>query len=124
MSILELSKADSATSEQSTVETDAGIDKANNRSANFIFGAQRLMLEELVFAGNEMYERARTEMHLFSEFAQKMAGAHSAKDIGTMYEECSKHQIEFIRRDCDRILRNGEHMIEAVSKLFKIHALN
>ena len=53
------------------------------------------MLEEFVFAGNELVERAQTEMHLFSELVSKMAGAHSVKDIRTMYEECSKHQVEF-----------------------------
>ena len=63
-------------------------------------------------------------MHLFSEFASKMAGAHSVKDIRTMYEECSKHQIEFVRRDCDWMFRNGERLIEATSGLFKSHPLN
>ena len=82
------------------------------------------MLEELVFASNEIVERAQTEMHLFSEFISKMAGAHSVKDARTMYEECGKHQIEFVRRDCDRLFRNGERMIEAASGLFKSHPLN
>jgi hypothetical protein len=63
-------------------------------------------------------------MHLFSELVSKMAGAHSVKDIRTMYEECRKHQIEFARRDCDRLFRNGERLIEAASRLFKSHPLN
>ena len=124
MSITELSEARTATPEQSRADAETGIDQAGKRAASFVFGAQKLMLEELVFAGNEVLERAQTEMHLFSEFASKMAGAHSVKDIRTMYEECAKHQIEFVRRDCDRLLRNGEHMIEAASKLFKSHPLN
>ena len=41
-----------------------------------------------------------------------------------MYEECGKHQIEFVRRDCDRLARNGERLIEAAAHLFKSHPLN
>jgi hypothetical protein len=48
-----------------------------------------------------------------------MAGAHSVKDIRAMYEESGKHQIEFIRRDCDRLFKHGERLIEATSNLFK-----
>ena len=58
------------------------------------------------------------------EFVAKMAGAHSVKDIRTMWEECSKHQVDFIRRDCDRVFKHGERLIEATSNLFKSHPLN
>ena len=63
-------------------------------------------------------------MHLFSELVSKMAGAHSVSDIRTMYEECSKHQFDFIRRDCDRVFKHGERVIEATANLFKGHPLN
>jgi uncharacterized protein YceH (UPF0502 family) len=124
MSMPELSEADAASPEQATAEAATQMVKANQRVANFVFGAQKLMLEELVFTSNAMVERAQTEMHLLSELASKMSGAHSVKDIRTMYEECSKHQIEFVRRDCDRLFRHGERLIEATSSLFKSHPLN
>src|SRR6202043_2495329 len=73
----ELSEPCVATFEQLTADTEARLAKANKRALDFMFGAQRLMLEEIVFSGNEMLERARTEMHLFSELASKMAGSHS-----------------------------------------------
>lgn len=110
--------------EQAATETRAQIAKAREVAAGFLFGAQKLALEEFVFASNELIERAQTEMHLFSELVSKMAGAHSVKDIRTMYEECTKHQLDFIRRDCDRVLRHGERMVEATSNLFKSHPLN
>jgi hypothetical protein len=124
MSISELSKADAAAVESAATEAQAQITKANERAAGFLFGAQKLMLEEFVFAGNELVERAQTETHLFSELISKIAGAHSVKDIRTMYEECGKHQLEFIRRDCDRVFKNGERVIEAAANLFKSHPLN
>jgi hypothetical protein len=110
--------------ERTTTDAEAQFKKTNALAAGFMFGAQKMALEEMVFAGNEILDRAQTEMHLFSEFVSKMAGAHSVKDIRTMYEECSKHQMEFVRRDCDRLFRHGERMIEVASNLFKSHPLN
>jgi vacuolar-type H+-ATPase subunit H len=116
--------AAAAAVEQATTEAKTRVAKANERAASILVGAQKLMLEEFVFASNALVERAQTEMHLISELASKMAGAHSVKDVRTMYEECGKHQLEFIRRDCDRLFKNGERLIEATSNLFKSHPLN
>jgi hypothetical protein len=124
MSMPELSKVVDANSEKTTSDAATQMTNANQRVANFMIGAQKLMLEELVFLGNEFFDRAQTETHLFSEFVSKMAGAHSVKDIKTMYEECGKHQLEFIRRDCDRMFKNGDRVIGAASNLFKNHPLN
>jgi Tfp pilus assembly protein FimV len=124
MSIPELSKADATTVEPAVTEVQAQITEANERAASFAYGAQKLMLEEFVFLGNELLDRAQTETHLFSEFVSKMASAHSVKDVRTMYEECGKHQLDFIRRDCDRMFKHGERVIETASNLFKSHPLN
>jgi hypothetical protein len=104
--------------EQSASDAATQLGTANKRALDFMFGAQKAMLEEIVFAGNEMLDRARTEMHLFSEFASKMAGSHSVKDVRTMYEECGQHQIDFVRRDCERLFKHGERLIETTSNLF------
>jgi hypothetical protein len=114
----ELSKPVAAFFEQSANDAAMQLGTANKRALDFMFGAQKAMLEEIVFAGNEMLDRARTEMHLFSEFASKMAGSHSVKDVRTMYEECGQHQIDFVRRDCERLFRHGERLIETTSNLF------
>jgi hypothetical protein len=124
MSTSEPSKSVAAISEPAATQADTPIAKASQRAANFMFGAQKLMLEELVFAGNAMRDRTQTEMHLFSELASKTAGAHSVRDIRSMYVECGKHQIEFIRRDFDCLFKHGERMIEAASGLFKSHPLD
>ncbi len=120
----ERSEAVAPTEDRTATETETQIAKANERAASFLFGAQKLMFEEFVFTGNELLDRAQTEMHLFSELVSKIAGAHSVKDIGTMYEECSKHQLDFIRRDCDRVFKHGERVVDAASNLFKSHPLN
>jgi hypothetical protein len=95
----------------------ARFTKANKNTLDFMMGAQKVMFEEMVFAGNEMLERTRTETHLLSELISKMAGSHSVKDLKTMGQECAQHQIDFIRRDSERLFKHGGRMLETTSKL-------
>jgi len=96
----------------------------NQNAVEFMIGAQRLMFEELVFYTDEMLERTRTEMKLFTEFAAKMAGAHSVKDVNTMYRECGQHQLDFLRRDSARLFKHGERIISTASHLISGDPLN
>ena len=114
----EFSEQGAAIVEQSAADAAARLTKANQHALDFMFGAQKAMLEEMMFASNEMLERTRTEMHLFSEFVSKMAGSHSVKDMKTMCEECGQHQIDFVRRDSERLFKHGERMVETTSNLF------
>lgn len=114
----ELSDAVAAVVGQSAIDASVRLTKANKCALDFMIGAQKMMLEEIVFASNELLDRAKTETHLFSEFVSKMSGSHSIKDLTTMCRECGQHQIDFIRRDSDRIFNQGDRMLEATSKLF------
>jgi hypothetical protein len=116
--MLELSEPRAEIFEQSAADAAAKLTKANKHALDFMMGTQKVMLEEMVFAGNEMLERARTETHLFSEFVSKMAGSHSVKDLKTMCAECGQHQIDFLRRDSERLFKHGERMLETASNLF------
>lgn len=115
--MLELSEARAAIDEQPAVDAATRLAKVNKNALDLMFGAQKALLEEIVFASNEILDRARTETHLFSEFVSKMAGSHSVKDLKTMCEECGQHQIDFVRRDCERLFKHGERMIETTSNL-------
>jgi hypothetical protein len=98
-------------------EAEPEPSKLNRSAIEFMMGAQKMMFEELMFLGNETLERTRTETHLFAEFVAKMAGAHSVKDLRTMFQECGQHQLDFLRRDAERIFRHGERMIATTSRL-------
>src|ERR1700687_4763673 len=74
---MELSESGVGMGEQLTVNAATQFTKANKHALHFLMGAQAAMLEEMVFAGYEMLDRTRTEMHLFTEFVSKMSGAHS-----------------------------------------------
>jgi len=119
MSTSERSETASAVAEPVVVRAETPAAMANQRAASFVLGARKLMFDELQFTSNELMERTQTEVHLLSELMSRMAAAHSVSDIRLMYEECSKHQLEFFRRDCDRAFKHAERMIEATSDLFK-----
>ena len=91
----------------------------NKRVVDFMFGVQKAMLEELIFVGTEALDRARSETQLFSEFSSKMATSHSVKDLRTMWEECGQHQIDFVRRDGERLFKQGARMIETAANWFQ-----
>ena len=103
--------------EPMTTDAAARIAKVNKTALEFMFGAQKALLEEMVFASNEILDRARTETHLLSEFVSKMAGSHSVRDLRAMCTECGQHQIDFVRRDSERIFKHGERMLETTANL-------
>jgi hypothetical protein len=102
----------------SASDAAARFTSANKNALEFMLGAQKMLLEEIVFASNELVDRTRTETHLLSEFVSKVAESHSVRDLRTMFEECSRHQIDFLRRDNERLFRHGQRMLEAASNLF------
>lgn len=116
--MLEFYEPGAAIVEDSVAKTVVQWNKANNSILNFMIGAQKAMFEEGMFAGKEILDRVLTETHLFNEFSSKIAEAHSVGDLKTMCQECGQHQIDFIRRDSERIFKHGERMIEVTSGLF------
>jgi hypothetical protein len=98
-------------------EAAARFTRTNKNAMKFMFGAQKMLLDEMVSTSSEILDRTRTETHLLSEFVSKIAGSHSVKDLKTMFEECSRHQIDFIRRDSERLFKHGERMLETSSNL-------
>src|SRR3974377_549858 len=116
----ELSTVDTPTAAIDPVNaTDAAarFSSASKNALEFMFGAQMMLLEEIVFAGNEIVDRTRTETHLLSEFVSKVAGSSSCRERGTMFGEGSRHQIDFLRRDSERLFRHGQRMLDAASSL-------
>ena len=120
----ELSQQVASGSAESAAKGEAQASQLNQNAVEFMIGAQRLMFEEFVFYTDEMLERTRTEMKLFTEFAAKMAGAHSVKDVNTMCRECGQHQLDFLRRDSARLFKHGERIIATTSHLISGDPLN
>lgn len=95
----------------------APLAKADAYASSLWAGSQNVLLDEMVFAGNELLERATEETRIFNEFVSRLAEARSVKDLGRMYRECAKHQLDFFRRDTERLLKHSDRMIDRTSKL-------
>jgi hypothetical protein len=113
----ELAEQRVATSEQLATDATSQLTKANKYAFSFMTGTRNVLLDEMLFAGNEFFDRAVAETKIFDEFLHKLAEAHSVKDYGSMYQECTKHQLDFLRRDTERLLKHNERMIDNIAKL-------
>ena len=88
--------------------TDAGsqFTKASRYTFSLLTGTGNTLFDEMLFVGNEFLDRAVAEAKIYNEFMSKLAEAHSVKDIGTVYQECTKHQLDFISRDTERLFKH------------------
>ena len=96
-----------------TAELSERVALSNKHALEVLIGSQQIILEEILFASNETLDRTRTETHLLAEFVSKLASVHSVRGIQAMVQECGQHQIDFIRRDCDRLFKHGQRLIDA-----------
>ena len=90
----------------------------NRRSIDFFVNAQKAVFEELIDASNDALERTGAEFSIANEFASKIAEAHSAEGLKQVYEECGKHQADFIRRDSERAFKHWKRFLDRASKVF------
>jgi hypothetical protein len=86
---------------------------------NAVRDVQKAFVNEAMLSADEAMERVRVETHLLNEFLSKMAGAHSVKDLGTLWEECGRHQIEFARRESERFFGHGARLLDVTTTVFK-----
>jgi Tfp pilus assembly protein PilN len=117
VAMTELSDQSTATSEQLATDAASQLTKANRYAFSLLAGTRNVLLDEMLFAGNEVFDRAVAETRIFNEFLAKLAEAHSVRDFGTMYQECTRHQLDFIRRDTERLLKHSERVIDNTAKL-------
>lgn len=116
----EFSEPHAITKDKLAADAAVGFANANESALNLLFGAQRMLFDEFVFASSEIFDRMRTEAHLFAEFASKMAEVHSVDGVRAMWQECSQHQIDFVCRGGERLLRHGQRTIESASMLISM----
>lgn len=105
--------------EHEQLGTDPGsmLVGASRYSLSILTGMRDVLWDEMMFANNEFVERIAVESSLFNQLIAKLAEAHSVRDYGTAYRECTQHQLEFMRRDMERVLKHGERAVDNAAKL-------
>lgn len=113
----ELSEADAGHGALLPTVMPERVASSNKQAVLLWVDAQKIALEELVFLGNEVLDRSLSETHLMLEFIAKIAGVHSVQGARSMLQECGEHQIEFIRRDCERMFKHHQRLLDISVKL-------
>ena len=117
-----LTENNALTSEQPSAAIAGDVASANKRALNLIFGAQKMLLEEMIFVGTEMVDRALTETRLLTEFVSKASGTHSVVGFRKIGEECGQHQINSLRSDWERLFKHSQRTLETASSLLASRA--
>ena len=103
--------------EQPSIGSPGNAASTTRQGFGLLSGMQKMLLEEMVFVASELFERTLTETRLFTEFVSKASGAHSVAGFRELGQECGQHQIDFIRRDCERLFNHSQRTLEVASKL-------
>lgn len=91
--------------------------EANKRGLQFSLGAQKAILDEMIEAGSTALEHTQAQLNVASEFASKIAEAHSFKDVIRAYQDCGQHQMDVIRQDSQRFVAHGREILDKSFKL-------
>lgn len=102
----------------------AQLARANRYAISLLSGLRDIMLDEMLFAGTQFLERTVSETAIFNEFLAKLAEAHSIQGYSAMCQTCTKHQLDFIRRDMERVLKHSERTIDNAAKLAEVWRTN
>ncbi len=90
----------------------AHILDAGKRGLQLSLAAQKALIEEFYQASGDALAHTKAQMHVANEFAAKIAEAHSFKDIIKVWQECSQHQMDVMRKDSERLAAYGQGVLE------------
>ena len=108
---------DAAETGQLATDLGSRLVGANRYAFSILSGMRDVLWDEMMFANKEFVERIAVETTLFNELISKLAEAHSVRDYGAAYRECTQHQLEFMRRDLERVLKHGERAVDNAARL-------
>jgi hypothetical protein len=97
---------------------------ASTLASGFIFGVQTLLFEDMVVAGSDMLERAQTESTCSRNSRRKWQALIPSRISGRCTRNAASIKSNSSVATPTGCSGYGEHVIEAASKLFKIHPLN
>jgi hypothetical protein len=86
--------------------------EAGKRGIQLSLAAQKALIEEIYQASGDALAHTKAQMHVANEFASKMAEAHSFRDLVSVYQECSRHQMDLVRKDSERLAAYGQSLLE------------
>jgi hypothetical protein len=83
-----------------------------------LLDVQKDFMQTLEGINHELFDRAKKEAELASEFVGKFAAARSVPDATTTYHEWATKEMELLAADGRQMLANGEKLMQASRRLF------
>ena len=79
---------------------------------------QKELMQTLEGINHEVFNRAKKEADLASEFVGKLAAARSVPDATTTYQEWATKEMELLAADGRQMFAHGEKVMQASRRLF------
>jgi hypothetical protein len=79
---------------------------------------QKELMQTLEGINHELFNRAKKEADLASEFVGKLAAARSVPEATTTYQEWATKEMELLAADGRQMFANGEKIMQASRRLF------
>ena len=79
---------------------------------------QKELMQTLEGINHELFNRAKKEAELASEFVGKLASARSVPDATTTYQEWATKEMELLAADRRQMFAHGEKIMQASRRLF------
>jgi hypothetical protein len=79
---------------------------------------QKDFMQTIEDINHDIFNRAKAEAALASEFVGKLSSAKSVPDATTTYQEWASREMELLAEDGRAMFANGERLIQASRRLF------
>jgi hypothetical protein len=111
---------------QATLDTDKAaaslipseLIEVSRKRIESLLAVQKEMMQMLEGINQDLFNRAKKEAELASEFVGKLAGVRSIPDATSTYHEWATKEMELLAADGQQMIANGEKLLQASRRLF------
>jgi ElaB/YqjD/DUF883 family membrane-anchored ribosome-binding protein len=103
---------------QSATLIPAEIMEVTRKRIESLLEIQKEMMQMLEGINHDLFNRAKKEAELASEFVGKLASAKSVPDATSTYHEWASKEMELLAADGHQMFAHGEKLMQASRKLF------
>jgi hypothetical protein len=92
--------------------------EATRKRIESLLEIQKELMQMLEGINHELFNRAKKEAELASEFVGKLAAARSVPDATSTYHEWATKEMELLAADGHQMFAHGEKLMQASRRLF------